>query len=86
MRVLALLAVAVVAGGCGGSAAPQDARSLYEANCSACHSGNGPGPNLATMQLSRAAIVRAVDDGKGAMPADLVGRQDARRIADYLTK
>jgi mono/diheme cytochrome c family protein len=86
-RALPLLAVAVVAGGCGGGASTQqDGQSVYTAACSACHSGNGPGPDLGTMQFSRADILRVIDHGQGEMPADLVGPRDAERIASYLTR
>jgi mono/diheme cytochrome c family protein len=82
-RVLALVAAAVLAGGCG-SAASHDGRTLYGTHCSACHSGNGPGPDLAKTQLSRAAILRVIDDGKGTMPADLLSGRDAEAVADYV--
>jgi cytochrome c551 len=85
-RALPLLAVAIVVGGCGGSATQQDGRSLYAAHCAACHAGNGPGPDLDTMRFSRADILRVIDQGQGQMPADLVDAREAERIASYLTR
>jgi cytochrome c551 len=85
-RALGLLAVAAVAGGCGGTGTQVDGRSLYTAHCSACHSGNGPGPDLAATRYSRARILDVIDHGRGDMPADLVGTHDAERIASYLTR
>ena len=85
-RALPLLAVAVVAGGCGGTAIHTDGRNLYSAHCAACHSGNGPGPDLEARRYSRAQILRVIDHGQGEMPADLVGTREAELIASYLTR
>jgi cytochrome c551 len=94
VRIAALAAAAFVLAGCGGggTATPVDGRTLFVQSCGACHSLADAGTKgtfgaaLEQQHLTKAQILEAVDDGKGTMPADILGGADADAVASYLAR
>ena len=86
-----LLAVA----GCGGGTKPAsslDGRTLFVQQCGACHTladagtKGSFGADLERSRPTRAAVIAAIANGKGAMPAHIVGGIDAEKIAAYVAR
>jgi mono/diheme cytochrome c family protein len=90
-----LIAILLVASGCGGKSTLQHQRELYMQKCAACH-GVGAGSaapvpragNLlaAAHRPDREQVRRAVIDGRPGMPAGLLGGGDVDQIAAYLSQ
>ena len=85
----------LAAAGCGGGtkpAAPLDGRTLFAQQCGACHAladagtKGSFGPDLEHIRPTRAAVLAAIANGKGAMPAHIVGGADAEKIAAYVAR
>jgi mono/diheme cytochrome c family protein len=90
--------VTLLAAGCGGGGATvstaslggNHGRLLFVSECGACHTLADAGTkgivgkNLDRLQPSRAAVLRAIAQGPGNMPAGLVTGADARAIATYV--
>jgi mono/diheme cytochrome c family protein len=90
--VTPLLLVAVVAGGCGESAAHHH-RYLWAQKCAMCHSLDAgvPSPdprasNLARRRPSLEEVRRAVIDGRPGMPKGLLGGSDVDEVAAYVAE
>ena len=93
MRIAALAGAVLVLAGCGGggsSSSPLDGKTLFVQSCGACHSladagtKGTYGADLEKKHLTEAQIRKAIDDGKGTMPADILGGTDADRVSAYL--
>jgi len=72
-----------------GVVAATDGKSLYEANCSSCHGGDGKkglggAKDLTATALDIAGIKKIILNGKGAMPAAPVNDTEAGAIAEYV--
>ena len=89
-----LLAVLLVASGCGGKSTLQHQRELYMQKCAACHGvaadSAPPVPGAGNLLAAahrpgREEVRRAVIDGRPHMPAGLLGGEDVDQIADYLS-
>jgi mono/diheme cytochrome c family protein len=61
---------------------------VFERECSGCHgpegTGGGVGPTLAGAGLDAATVTAAVQQGRGIMPAGLVGGQDEADVVAYV--
>ncbi|GAK06451.1 cytochrome c [Geomicrobium sp. JCM 19038] len=72
--------------GDSGSGDPVEmADSLFEDNCLSCHGDNGAGgsaPAIAGMDAE--AVLQAIEEGPGMMPADLVTGEEAEAVAEYV--
>lgn len=101
LLVLAVLVVAVSGCAGGGSdldeppAEPIDvreARQLFQTTCRACHSladaraAGVFGPDLDLLQPEASTVRRAIDDGPGPMPDDLLSGDDADLVARYVAQ
>ena len=71
------------------------AEKVFADNCGTCHTLRAAGtdarvgPNLDRLAPSTARVVRAIRNGgsgRGVMPANLLTRRDARRVAAYVTR
>ena len=95
-RAVALAAAALVAAGCGsGSSAPRPAlggKALFVQHCGSCHSLAAAGTrgtfgaDLDRSRPTEAAVLKAIADGKGTMPAGIVGGRDAELVAAYVAR
>ena len=90
-----ILAGALVVAGCGGGtkpASPLDGRTLFVQQCGACHTladagtKGSFGADLERNRPTRAAILAAIEDGKGTMQPQVVSRADAEKIAAYVAR
>jgi mono/diheme cytochrome c family protein len=73
----------------GVTIAATDGKSLYEANCSSCHGGDGKkglagAKDLTATSLDLAGIKEIIVHGKNAMPAAPVNDTEAGAIAEYV--
>ncbi|MBM7633742.1 c-type cytochrome [Geomicrobium sediminis] len=72
--------------GDSGSGDPVEmADALFEDNCLSCHGDNGAGgsaPPIAGMDSE--AVLQAIEEGPGMMPADLVTGEEAEAVAEYV--
>ena len=95
MKAAALAAGTLVLAGCGSgagssSSTPLDGRTLFVQSCGSCHSladagtKGTYGADLEKLHLTTAQIRAAIDNGKGTMPADILGGADADRVSAYL--
>ncbi|HZR95749.1 MAG TPA: cytochrome c [Gaiellaceae bacterium] len=95
---LLVVALAAAAAGCGGggkqsepaATAGSSARQLFVDQCGACHklaAAGTPGTigtNLDSLRPSQQAVLDAIEQGPGTMPADLLTGRDAERVAAYV--
>jgi mono/diheme cytochrome c family protein len=90
-----ILAGLLVVAGCGGGAkqpSSLDGRALFVQQCGACHTladagtKGSFGADLERNRPTRAAILAAIENGKGTMPAQLAGGVDAEKIAAYVAR
>ena len=92
MRIAsAILTLAMVAAGCGGSAAGQPGRDLYVQRCAGCHgisaqalTPDPAAPNLLAGNYDADMVRRAVAQGRPGMPAGLLEGELAERVVRYL--
>jgi mono/diheme cytochrome c family protein len=92
----ALAALGVLAAGCGraGTATTQapPAETLFVQTCGACHrlvaagTEGGVGADLDEKRRSRDAVLRAIADGPGNMPAALLTGAKAEAVAAYVSQ
>ncbi|TWT07263.1 cytochrome c [Planococcus sp. CPCC 101016] len=74
----------------GGETAGVDAEQVVQQNCISCHgenlegAGNFPALNDVGSRLSQEEIRAVIDNGKGAMPADIIEGEEADAVAEYL--
>lgn len=78
------------------AAEPIDPAALYETHCAACHGRDGRGvlpgsPDFRrpdTLAKPNGVLMRAIRDGKGAMPAyyGVLNDAETRRVVDYLRR
>jgi cytochrome c6 len=89
------LAGLLIIAGCGSGtkpASPPDGRTLFVQQCGACHTladagtKGSFGPDLERNRPTRAAVLAAIENGKGTMPAHIVGGVDANTIAAYVAR
>lgn len=87
-------------GGGGGEQAPSPTsangspsgrpRALFVGACGSCHTladagtHGTAGPNLDELAPSAHDVQAAIDGGKGAMPAHIVGSRDSAQVARYV--
>ena len=98
LAAVALLACAGCGGGGNGSSAPTTTgaaspeQTLFSLKCGACHELADAGTtgtfggSLDDAKPSRAAVVKAIEDGPGTMPADIVTGADVEKIAAYVSR
>jgi mono/diheme cytochrome c family protein len=71
--------------GGGGAASGEE---LFAQNCASCHgeggAGGGIGPTLAGAEITLDEARSTIENGSGAMPADLVTSQDLEDVLAYL--
>lgn len=61
--------------------------TVFEATCAGCHGpggAGGTGPRLQGTGLDAAAVISAVEQGRGIMPAGLVSGQDEADVVAYV--
>lgn len=79
-------------GGDGGSESSVDAEAVVQQNCISCHgenlegAGNFPPLNDVGARLSEEEIRSVIDNGKGAMPADIIEGEEADAVAKWLSE
>jgi cytochrome c551 len=96
VRAAVFAAAVLVLAGCGGAGASEqsklDGKTLFVQFCGSCHSladagtKGTYGADLEGKRLTKAQILQVVDDGKGTMPADIVGGADAATVSAYLAR
>jgi cytochrome c551 len=63
-------------------------RTIFESDCAGCHgsggSGGGIGPKLAGSSISLAAAKAQIDNGGGAMPAQIVEGEQEQDVLAFL--
>ncbi|PSL28362.1 cytochrome c551 [Planomicrobium soli] len=75
-------------GGSGSSSV--DPEQVVQQNCISCHgenlegAGNFPALNNVGSRLSQEEIRSVIDNGKGAMPADIIEGEEADAVAEWL--
>lgn len=81
-------------GGTGGDAGglTVDAEQVVNQNCTSCHgenlegAGNFPALNDVGSRLSEEEIRQIIDEGEGAMPADIIEGEEADAVAQWLSE
>ncbi|MFC4712688.1 cytochrome c551 [Planococcus dechangensis] len=74
----------------GGETAVVDAEQVIQQNCISCHgenlegAGNFPALNDVGSRLSEEEILDIIENGKGAMPANIIQGEEAQAVAEYL--
>lgn len=74
----------------GGETAAIDAEQVVQQNCISCHgenlegAGNFPALNDVGSRLSQDEILSVIENGKGAMPANIIEGEEAVAVAEYL--
>lgn len=74
----------------GEETAAIDAEQIIQQNCISCHgenlegAGNFPALNDVGSRLSAEEILSVIQNGQGAMPADIIDGEEAVAVADYL--
>ena len=69
----------------------QDAEKIVQGNCTSCHGGNLEGqgnfPNLTDVgsRLSQEEILTVIQEGRGAMPANIIEGAEAEVVAEWLS-
>lgn len=69
----------------------QDAEKIVQGNCTSCHGGNLEGqgnfPNLTDVgsRLSQEEILKVIQEGRGAMPANIIEGAEAEVVAEWLS-
>lgn len=69
----------------------QDAEKIVQGNCTSCHGGNLEGqgnfPSLTDVgsRLSQEEILKVIQEGQGAMPANLIEGAEAEVVAEWLS-
>lgn len=90
-----MLAGLLIVAGCGGGAkqaSSLDGRTLFVQQCGACHTladagtKGSFGADLERNRPTRAVVLAAIANGKGTMPARIVGGVDADKIAAYVAR
>lgn len=85
----------LVVAGCGSTTKPGsslDGRTLFVQQCGACHTladagtKGSFGADLERNRPTRATILAAIADGRGTMPAQMLGRLDAEKVAAYVAR
>lgn len=67
-----------------------DAEQVIQQNCISCHgenlegAGNFPPLNDVGSRLSEEEILDIIENGKGAMPANIIQGEEAQVVAEYL--
>jgi mono/diheme cytochrome c family protein len=68
----------------------QAGRKLFAERCRSCHAlapanaDGQAGPSLDHLRPPEAAVLEAIEHGKGSMPPDLARGEQARQIADFV--
>jgi len=74
----------------GGATTEVDAEQVVQQNCISCHGenlegqGNFPPLNDVGSRLSQEEILSIIENGKGAMPANIIEGEEAVAVAEYL--
>ena len=74
----------------GGETAAVDAEQVIQQNCISCHgenlegAGNFPALNDVGSRLSEEEILDIIENGQGAMPANIIQGEEAQVVAEYL--
>ena len=69
-----------------------DAEQIVNQNCTSCHgenlegAGNFPALNDVGSRLSEEEIRQIIDEGQGAMPADIIEGEEADAVAQWLSE
>lgn len=79
-------------GGNSGSESSVDPEAVVQQNCISCHgenlegAGNFPPLNDVGARLSEEEIRGVIDNGQGAMPADIIEGEEADAVAKWLSE
>lgn len=94
--VLGLLLAACLLAGCGGGGGAGSPASgpgaLFAERCGSCHklaaagSEGSAGGSLDDGRLTRRAVLDAIREGPGGMPANLLEGAEAAQVADYVAR
>ncbi|WP_394120658.1 cytochrome c551 [Planococcus donghaensis] len=74
----------------GGETTAVDAEQVVQQNCISCHGenlegqGNFPPLNDVGSRLSQEEILSVIENGQGAMPANIIEGDEAVAVAEYL--
>lgn len=74
----------------GEETAAVDAEQVVQQNCISCHgenlegAGNFPALNDVGSRLSQEEILSVIENGQGAMPANIIEGEEATAVAEYL--
>lgn len=75
----------------GGTTAGADGKQLFTATCGGCHTladagTRGPiGPNLDEAKPDKQGVLGAIENGPGAMPANLLEGANREAVAEYVS-
>lgn len=78
--------------GDGGTETSVDPEAIVQQNCISCHgenlegAGNFPPLNDVGSRLSQEEIRNVIDNGQGAMPADIIEGEEADAVAQWLSE
>ncbi|AIM16217.1 cytochrome c [Neobacillus sedimentimangrovi] len=77
-------------GGGDETASASEGAKIYDQKCSSCHGGDltgGMGPDLTKVgsKYSKDEILSIIENGKGAMPPNVVTGDDAEQVAEWLS-
>ncbi|WP_416828403.1 cytochrome c551 [Ectobacillus polymachus] len=72
-------------------ASTDSAEAIYQQSCASCHGTNQEGrrgPNLQKVgdEFSQAQIEKIIANGRGPMPAGLIPKEDATKVAEWLSQ
>lgn len=75
----------------GGATATNDAETIVQKNCINCHGDNlegrnGPPLDHIGSELSKDEILKTIQEGKGAMPPNIIKGDDAEKVATWLSE
>jgi mono/diheme cytochrome c family protein len=98
VHVVALLALALLVSGCaegngrGAGPAMTSPEATFVRSCGACHTlaaagtHGTAGKDLDEVRPTSGAVLRAIENGPGAMQADLVHGREAKLVARYVAR
>lgn len=72
-------------------ASTDSAETIYQQSCASCHGTNlegklGPALQKAGGEFSQAQIEKIIEKGRDSMPAGIIPKEDATKVAEWLSQ